>query len=75
MHWECTECGSIVTHHHRPIRCPICGIAGALFVAAGTDPEDGVLDESFCQAWLDWGLHWTEWSSPDDHGRRAQFAA
>ncbi len=73
MRWECTECGSIVTHH-RPIRCPVCGIAGALFVPASTDPDDGVLDRSFFEAWLDWGLHWTEGPPSEVPWREAPVA-
>ena len=57
MRWECTECGSLVERHRRPDVCPFCGIGGAIFVHAGTDPEDGVLDASFREAWLDYGLN------------------
>lgn len=56
MRWECTECGGLVERHDRPTVCPFCGIGGAIFVPAGTDPEDGVLDGSFREAWLDYGL-------------------
>lgn len=58
MRWECTECGSLELRHRRPTVCPACGIAGALFVPAGSDPEDGVLEGSFREAWLDYGVRW-----------------
>ena len=71
MHWECTECGSLVKRIHRPDVCPYCGIGGALFVPAGTDPEDGVLDGSFREAWLDYGMKWPGRTLADGPGLAA----
>jgi hypothetical protein len=43
MWWECSECGNTMERAHRPIHCPECGMAGALFVAA--DPPGDELRE------------------------------
>lgn len=75
MRWECTECGSLVERDRRPTVCPFCGIGGALFVRAGTDPEDGVLHESFREAWLDYGLRYQGRSLMDRPGLDGTFAA
>ena len=75
MRWECTECGSLIQRHRRPSVCPFCGIGGSLFVPAGTDPEDGVLDSSFREAWLDYGLSFRGRSLTEGPGMDCSFAA
>jgi hypothetical protein len=75
MHWECAECGSVMTGHRRPSVCPFCGIGGSLFVRVGDDPEDGVLDGSFYEAWLDYGLRWSGRSLTDAPGVAPRAAA
>mgnify|MGYP003702497987 CR=1 FL=1 len=59
MRWECVECGAHLTSQEKPTVCPLCGIGGSLFVRPGRDPEDGTLDGSFREAWLDYGMTWS----------------
>ena len=75
MKWECTECGSLVKRIRRPTVCPTCGIGGSLFVLAGTDPEDGVLDGSFREAWLEYGMNWPGQTLADGPGLEPGLAA
>ncbi len=75
MLWECTECGGLVRRIRRPTVCPTCGIGGSLFVPAGTDPEDGVLDGSFREAWLEYGMNWPGQTLIDGPGLEPEIAA
>jgi hypothetical protein len=37
MWWECNECGGHVHRGSRPVVCPECGTAGAVFLSAEPD--------------------------------------
>ena len=39
MWWECSECGCRVRGQHRPVSCPVCGIASAIFKTTEKDDE------------------------------------
>ena len=60
MRWECVECGGLVDAHRRPTVCPHCGIGGSQFVDARWEPGQGATDESFSDAWLDYGMNWSD---------------
>jgi hypothetical protein len=60
MHWECSECGSLVERVRPPVKCDACGIAGAIFMPVRELSPDNVEDRELRELWLRTGMAWAD---------------